>query len=528
MFSFLTPWLAALAGGSSQRVLGPAVAGSWYPGTRSSLDGLLAEMLGRIAPAPASGRVLAIVAPHAGYVYSGQVAAAGFARLRGSAPDRVVLIGPSHYAGFRGAAVPDADLYRTPLGELPLDRAALDELAGSPAFRSTNEPFRPEHSLEMELPFLQKVLEPGWKLVPVLVGGATDSGGTAEIASALRRLLGPRTLVVVSSDFTHYGPRFGYVPFRDSLPERLSDLDRGAIRFIEARDPDGFEGYVSRTGATICGHNPIEVLLRLLPGGVQVETAAYDTSGRITGEWDNTVSYASVVVFEPGPAEVRVPTAEKDATAETTSPRSRNRDGSTGSTIPTTIPDAPMPAAVPRTEAERSWLIALARTAIADRLLDDGSLDRFLKSGAIPDSAREPGACFVTLKEEGDLRGCIGSLRAEQPLYQDVIRNARSAAFRDPRFPALRLDELPRITIGISILTPSRPIADMSEIVPGRHGVELQAGLHRSVFLPQVASEQGWGVEELLGNLARKAGLPRDAWRDAELKVFEAESFGEE
>jgi AmmeMemoRadiSam system protein B len=242
-----------------------------------------------------------VIAPHAGFVYSGLVAAKGFARLGDDAYERVILLGPSHYAGFDGAVLPDASVYRTPLGDVPIDAEACETLRGRDGFRVDNGPFRPEHCLEAEMPFLQRRLRAGWRAVPVLVGALGPRIGAAQLADGLRPLLGPETLVVVSSDFTHYGPRFGYVPFDQDVPRSLEKLDLGAVERILAWDAEGFEEYVTRTGATVCGRHPIRVLLDLVPGGLEGRLAAYDTSGRITGEWDHSVSYASLV-FRAGEA----------------------------------------------------------------------------------------------------------------------------------------------------------------------------------------------------------------------------------
>jgi hypothetical protein len=223
------------------------------------------------------------------------VAARGFARLGGDEYRRVVLLGPSHYAAFPGAVLSGATVYRTPLGDVPIDTEACAALSGRPGFRGDDRPFRPEHCLEAEIPFLQRRLRPGWRLLPVLVGTLGGADDARRLADGLRPYADDASLVVVSSDFTHYGPRFHFVPFRQHVPRSLERLDLGAVERILARDADGFDAYVERTGATICGRNPIRVLLDLLPPDVEGELAAYDTSGRITGEWDHSVSYASLV-----------------------------------------------------------------------------------------------------------------------------------------------------------------------------------------------------------------------------------------
>jgi len=283
-----------------KRRLGPNVAGSWYPADRGELarllDGYLAPAEGRER---AAERPVALIAPHAGYVYSGAVAGRGFRHLRRRSCARVVLLGPSHHVAFDGAALPGAEVYQTPLGEAPIDSASVSRLRNLPGMRVDDGPFRPEHCLEMEIPFLQHTLEPGWRLLPVLIGAGSDAASRSRVADALLPLADPHTLVVVSSDFTHYGPRFSYVPFRSDVPRRLRELDMGAVDRILAFDRGGFAEYVQRTQATICGMSAIDVLLGLLPGGLQASLEAYDTSGRITGDWEHSVSYASLLFAAP-------------------------------------------------------------------------------------------------------------------------------------------------------------------------------------------------------------------------------------
>jgi hypothetical protein len=283
-----------VAGCTHDGVLGPAVAGSWYPARPEALERQVDDLLRRAAPGGAVSPGRAVIAPHAGFAYSGSVAARGFAALDVAGVERVLLLGPSHHAAFDGAVVPRAGACRTPLGDVPIDAAAVATLVGRTGFRDDDGPFRREHCLEAELPFLQRRLTRPWRVVPVLIG-FTGSGAAQALADALRPLLGPGLLVVVSSDFTHYGPRFDFVPFTDRVPEQIEALDREALGYITAQDAPGFDGFLDRSRATVCGQNPIRVLLRLLPPGGAGRLVAYDTSGRITGEWDHSVSYASVV-----------------------------------------------------------------------------------------------------------------------------------------------------------------------------------------------------------------------------------------
>lgn len=279
------------------RALGPAVAGQWYPSgeaaLREQVRGLLSrgrEDLTRTGgPAP-----IALVVPHAGYMYSGEVAGRGFAMIEAARFERVILLGPSHYAAFRGGMLPESAAYRTPLGEVPFDLEAIEALRGEPGFARSDRPYRPEHSLEAEIPFLQVALPPGFRLLPVLVGSGSMGAPADAVARALREFLGEQVLVVVSSDFTHYGARFGYVPFHADVPDRIRAADMEAIRRIESADASGFEDYMRSSGLTVCGRDAIAVLLRLLPPRARGRLVAYDTSGRMTGDWTHSVSYASI------------------------------------------------------------------------------------------------------------------------------------------------------------------------------------------------------------------------------------------
>ncbi len=280
-------------------VLGPAVAGRWYPRNPDELAGLVDALLDEAEGRRpiAAGHVSALIAPHAGFAYSGAVAASAFLRLRGHAIRRIVLLGPSHYFGFEGAVIPDAaTVYRTPLGDVPIVLEAIGQLRGAVGFRADDHMFEPEHALEAELPFLQRTVPEGVPIVPVLLGRRATREGALIVADAMAPLIQASTLVVVSSDFTHFGPRFDYVPFPDDIPARVRDLDLGAVRAIEAGDAVAFARYVDATGATICGRRAIEVLLHLPGTASGAQLLEYDTSGRMTGTWDHSVSYAAIAV----------------------------------------------------------------------------------------------------------------------------------------------------------------------------------------------------------------------------------------
>jgi AmmeMemoRadiSam system protein B/AmmeMemoRadiSam system protein A len=477
---------------AGERVRPAALAGSWYPGEAAELGSYLDRTLDA-APAwsaPEGERVRALIAPHAGYAYSGATAAAGYRALRGQAFDRVILLGPSHHAAFRGVAIADADAWATPLGEVPIDAAAVTRLRASSLVGTGPEGPDREHSLEIQLPFLQRALAPGWRLVPILVG-RLEADDYAALSGAIRPLLDGRTLVVVSTDFTHYGTRFGYVPFAADadVAGRLEALDKGALAQIEARDPKGFLDYQERTGITACGFRPVALLLHLLPSEARAYLVRYDTSGALLGDYRSSVSYLSIAL---------------------------------------TIPDGPAEPAAWDPESLR-WLHRLAALRVLDAVAPTdasrASVDTL--AGALPAQVREPAGAFVTLRKGGRLRGCIGYIAPIKPVWQAVLDNAEAAALRDTRFRAVEPGELNDLDIEVSVLTEPVAIADWTGFEVGRHGIVLVKGSRRAVFLPDVAVEQGWDREQTLTHLARKAGLPADGWREgAQYFVFTNHKHG--
>ncbi len=272
------------------------LAGTWYAAGEARLREQVDALLQAAQPAPLATRLAGLVVPHAGYVYSGRAAAAGYVCLTAAAYQRAVILAPSHFAGFRGAALLDVDGFETPLGTVAVDRDALAALLRQPLFREDAAPYRDEHSLEIQLPFLQRVL-PSARVVPVLIGGLSDDDYVT-VAAALRVLAAADTLFVVSSDFVHYGWRFDYVPFPAAGAEQvrrgLRALDMGAIECVCAGDAAGFRRYVADTGATICGRMPIGVFLTLHARRTAGRLLTYYTSLDVTQDYEHCVSYASI------------------------------------------------------------------------------------------------------------------------------------------------------------------------------------------------------------------------------------------
>lgn len=493
------------------------VAGQFYAGDPARLRETVLGYIERRPQFP-ERKPLALVVPHAGYQYSGPTAGAAFAEIRDHVESyrRVVVMAPSHRTPFRGISTGQYEAYETPLGNLTVDAEACERLTNaSRRITQRNDAQEEEHALEVELPFLAELL-PDALLVP-LVCGEMSAEDLDEVADVLaRELASPETLWVVSSDFTHYGQAFGYLPFQSDVARRLEELDRGALDAIGQLDASGFLSYVEETGATICGRVPIALMLHVVKKAAshpECELLEYTNIGKMTGDYHHSVSYAALALYGGGDSSQGE--ADDNEDAEDAGHNGGNADSATaggdaGMEVP---PD------------ERLFLLGLARKTIQTRLQQE-KLE--VDHQAIPANLREKRACFVTLHKNGRLRGCIGSLQAVEPLYENVIHNARNAAFQDPRFPELSPAELEEIDIEISVLTPERRIRDIKEFKVGRHGIILEKGPNRSVFLPQVAPEQGWDRETTLQYLSLKAGLSENAWRHgAVLKVFEAVVFGE-
>jgi AmmeMemoRadiSam system protein A/AmmeMemoRadiSam system protein B len=475
-------------------------AGTWYPGDSRALRQEIDKLLEAREVSTDDPAIVAMIGPHAGLRFSGSVAAAGYAALARENVKRVFLLGPSHYGSFSGVALPGPEItsYATPLGELAIDREAVEALRGQPGFTGPAAAHGPEHSLEMHAIFLAAV-HPDALLVPLVVGDLGDAAEVRSLASRLRPLLRPGDVVIISSDFTHYGPNYGYQPFHDGVPGHLDDLLRAASIPLFRRDLEGFDDHLRKTGDTICGRQPVRLLLALLPPDATAQRLAADTSGRMTGDFTNSVTYLSLVYRSSGGW-----------------PRVSGR--SHGAQGPEVL------------GAEgREMALRIARTTLED----------YLERGHVPDAQelgvpssgpmRETHAAFVTLKKEGALRGCIGHIFPVEPLWRSIRDNAIAAAVKDRRFSPVAADELDDLEIEISVLTRPAPVAGPEEFEVGRHGVVLRAHGRSAVFLPQVAPEQGWDRTTTLTYLARKAGLAADAWRtpDAKLSVFEAQVFAE-
>jgi len=476
-------------------VLRSSLAGRWYPADPAELTREIQGYLEAASPPPAGETVTALILPHAGYRWSGKVAAAGLRRIAGRRFDRVIVLGPSHTLPLRNvASIPRATHYATPLGEVPLDTEFLARLRRYPEFRTIPPVHRREHSVQMEVPLLQSVLH-DFRLVPIVVG-SLDAATIHRMAAILLGRIDARSLVVASSDFTHYGPRYDYLPFRKDVADNLRKLDMGAFDWIAKRDEKGLLDYIAKTKETICGRYPIAILLAMLGPKSKVRLVRYDTSGAVSGDWSNSVSYLSIAIT-----------------------------GGWAEAAPVPAPGSLMPLS----KQDRKILLELARKSLVHALTKGERPTPAALGIEIPDRLRRPCAAFVTLYNGEDLRGCLGQIYAGTPLFEVVMEEAVDAATRDRRFTPVQVSELPAIRITVSVMSDPRPVDSADDIVIGKHGIILIKDGSRAVFLPQVAPEMGWTKEETLAHLSRKAGLPADAWKQgARFEVFTAEVIREE
>jgi AmmeMemoRadiSam system protein B/AmmeMemoRadiSam system protein A len=482
----------------------------WYPSDPKTLAKQVDEFIAKADPPALPGKPAALICPHAGIRFSGPIAGAAYKTVKGQTYKRVIVLGFSHRHRFAGGAIlPGVTAYATPLGQIPLDRKACDGLLVHKEFAPHEQVHEGEHSLEIELPFLQRALG-HFQLVPIMVG-EIDPAVYDRMAAAIAPLVDDQTLIVASSDFTHYGRRFLFVPFTDNIPENLKRIDFSAAEHIMALDPAGFLRTLQENGVgnpnyrrpqTICGTGPITLLMNVLnrAGTYKGFRLAYDTSGRMTGDWENSVSYMAIAFVKTG----KEPRVKADPPAQETSRL---------------------------TPAERATLLTIARDAATAALSGKDRVNPRLPKYTLSENLQVKGAAFVTLRNHGQLRGCIGAIVATEPLVDCIVDNAINAATRDYRFAdnPVRMAEMKDITIEISVMSPLKSIDDPKEIVLGTHGVILTRGMRRSVFLPQVATETGWNLETFLSRLSLKAGLPEDAWRrqGTQFEVFTAEVFGE-
>jgi len=484
--TWLLAWvltLASCASASDQRA--PAVAGSFYPANPAELQATVDRLLARATPPAISDPIVALISPHAGYPYAGAVEAQSYALLKGRHYGRVIIIAPSHYDGFSFASIYDGNAYVTPLGAIPVDKEFAAKLARlSPQIKLSSRGHTPvgqqgEHSLEVQLPFLQRALGQ-FKLVPIVMG-EQDYDLCRALGVALAKAMqgSTDTLIVASSDLSHFHP------YDDAVK-----LDTKFLNAVQAWDYLSMSRNLDNRTWEACGGGPIIAAMiaaeRL--GATEARLLKYANSGDVAPPRDRVVGYGALALLRAPVQEVK-----------------------------------PKPYSL--TTKEKQELLRIARQAV-----ETAVRTRKIYEPPAPQSAAllEERGAFVTLNQRGQLRGCIGYGAANKPLYLTVRDVAIFAALRDNRFPPVTPSELNSLEYEISVLSPFRHVRDVKEIQLGRHGLVLRKGYNEGYFLPQVPVEQHWDRDTYLQEIGLKAGLSRHAWKDdgADLFLFTALVFG--
>ena len=466
------------------------LAGTWYPGSKAQLENELRKYLDGAGPKTIDGRIFAIISPHAGYSFSGPVAAHGFKAAEKQNIKSVIIIGFSHRRHFDGISVYDRGSFKTPLGTIGVDSQLAQEIIKSDK-RISFIPalFEEENSVEMQVPFIQTALKDA-KIVPVAFG-AQDFKDAEILAAALEKALKKRDdyLIIASTDMSHYHPY-----------DEANVIDGRALSLLE--DMKAKEIYDEAVMGTIefCGVMPVTTVLLAAQklGFDGMEILKYANSGDTFGDKRQVVGYVSAAIYK------------------TVDRRPKTVDQKQIDTKDSSILN----------EHQKKRLLEIARESITN-YVKEGKRKNFKEDDP---GLNEPMGAFVTLHEGGELRGCIGNLIGQGALYQTVADMAIEAATGDPRFTRLIPSELSKIDIEISVLSPMKKVSSYTQVkIPG-HGVLVRRGFRSGVYLPQVATETGWNREEFLTSLCgHKAGLSPDAWKDPETEifVFTAEVFGE-
>ncbi len=475
---------------SPQKVRQAGVAGGFYPADPKVLSAMIDDLLAHATPPPIHDPILAVVAPHAGYQFSGSVAAYTYAELKGRKFSRVVVIAPTHYVGFDFTSIYDGDAYATPLGTIQVDKAFARQLVKlSPTMQLSGMGHDPtsagaEHSIEVQLPWLQRVLGE-FELVPIVMGDQSYESSRAlgvALASMIQdKKWGGNTLIVASSDLSHYHPY-----------DEAVTIDHKTLNALAAWDYFSMSRNFQTRVWEACGGAPIVAAMIAAErmGANQAQVLKYANSGDTSGDRSRVVGYSADVF-------VKAPTGKAVETPFSLSDRDKNE------------------------------LLALARKSVEQAV---EQRKQYEPGATASEALNQDRGAFVTLTEAGVLRGCIGYTSATKPLYLTVRDTATLAAVRDPRFPPVSASELPRLEYEISVLSPLRRVMDVQQIKIGQDGLLMKNGEHEGLFLPQVPVEQKWGLQKYLQELCvEKANMPSNCWQDPNTDIFRftAVVFGE-
>ncbi|MCJ7449051.1 MAG: AmmeMemoRadiSam system protein B [Bacteroidales bacterium] len=466
----------------------PVVAGRFYTADKETLTKELSKYFTDCKKSPANWKVRAIICPHAGYIYSGKITASAFsATPRNAEFKNIFIIGSSHILAFEGASVYNTGDFITPLGKAIVNREIANKLKNeNKVFDFPVDAHRQEHSLEVQIPFIQNYYSGKPMIVPIIIG-TNNTATIKKIADALKPWFTPDNLFLISSDFSHYPP------YKDAV-----ETDNLTAKSIVSGDPLNFLTVLKKNASrrvpglvtSMCGWTSGLTLLYLAEGNEKLEYKHIDycNSGDYPfGDKDGVVGYHSIALIEK---------------INTTGVEQKSSDSFSF------------------TSEEKDQLFNIARNSIKTMLYENKRIT--IDENKIPANLKKQMGAFVTLKINNTLRGCIGRFVSSDPLYEAVKVSALSSAFEDPRFPPLTKEEYNKTDIEITVLGPMQRINSIDEIKLGKHGIYIKKDFRSGTMLPQVATENGWTVEQFLGYTSRdKAGLGWDGWKDAEIYIYE-------
>lgn len=452
----------------------PIMAGQFYPSDKNELLKAINYFLEQVKLPEIDGQIKALIAPHAGYNFSGQTTAYAFKAVQGKNIDRVILIGSSHQEYLQGAVIDGNDSWKTPIGNVSLDNDLRDLLIkDSNLFKIDSIPHKPEYSLEVEVPFLQVALK-DFKFLPILISHQLKDDQLEEISNVLYKYIDEKTLIVASSDMSHY-PDYENANYADQkiieaiLTGKLSVL-KEVIKQVESEN-------IANLSVCLCSQKAVELVVEIMnkAGVNNVQLLKYANSGDIDiGDKTRAVGYGSFAFIKK-------------------------------------------PLNFDLNEDQKQKLLEIAKISV-EKYVSEGKFTDFSVEDEL---LNEKLGAFVTLKKNGQLRGCIGSFEPDIPLYQVVSQMAISAAVKDKRFNPVKQNELNDLEYEISVLSPLKKIDSWEEIEVGKHGVQIKKGLKSGVFLPQVATENNWDLNKFMGELcSQKAGLEKDCWKSDQVDIY--------
>jgi hypothetical protein len=467
----------------------PVVAGSFYPKEKAKLTSQLQQFFKEAESKTSNNEVAAIIAPHAGYVYSGKVAASSYNQIDPAKEyQNIFILAPSHRVSFNGASIYSHGNYETPLGEVKVNRKLARKLIDeNQNFVFNQQAHAQEHSLEVQLPFLQHHLKSDFQIIPIVIG-TRNKHTCKKMAEALEPYFNPNNLFVISTDFSHYPD------YQDA-----KKVDEASAKAVVSNSPEKLlqtiqensNKQITNLATSMCGWPAVLTVLNITSQKkeIAIKKIDYQNSGDITKNKRRVVGYWSIAFYRKNQKKTNNMSFQLN-------------------------------------DQEKETLLKLARESLRN-YLSEGSLPDVDKDRLTPTLKKNAGA-FVTLHKDGKLRGCIGRFNPDMPLFEVVQKMAVAAATRDTRFANVLEGELDDIDIEISVLTPMKKTNDISEIELGRHGIYVKKGMRSGTFLPQVADKTEWTKEEFLGHCARdKAGIGWEGWKDADVYTYEAIIFEE-